>query len=173
MKTGTLLRRWSAALIAVLLMISLFAIPAFAEGETDPMETTAETTGETTDETTAETDGETEGETEKETEKETEAETGDEKDEKKGLSTGAIVGIVIGAVIVIAGVILCVKFREKLAKAFRVYKSECKKIVWLSWDQTKKNTLIVIVVLVIFAAVIIVLDYLLQGAFLGFFKLFK
>ena len=152
------MRKWSAALIAVLLMISLFAIPAFAEGEnTAESGTTAET------ETTAES--------------ETTAETGSgsntNEEEKKGLSTGAIVGIVIGAVVVIAGVILCIKFREKLAKAFRVYKSECKKIVWLSWDQTKKNTLIVIVVLVIVAAVIVVLDYLLQGAFLGFFKLFQ
>ena len=159
------MRRWSAALIAVLLMISLFAIPAFAEGEnTAESGTTAET------ETTA-------AETETTAESETTAETGSgsnkNEEEKKGLSTGAIVGIVIGAVVVIAGVILCIKFREKLAKAFRVYKSECKKIVWLSWDQTKKNTLIVIVVLVIVAAVIVVLDYLLQGAFLGFFKLFQ
>ena len=152
------MRKWSAALIAVLLMISLFAIPAFAEGET-----TAESDTTVESDTTAES--------------ETTAETGSgsnkNEEEKKGLSTGTIVGIVIGAVVVIAGVVLCIKFREKLAKAFRVYKSECKKIVWLSWDQTKKNTLVVIVVLVIVAAVIVVLDYLLQGAFLGFFKLFK
>ena len=62
---------------------------------------------------------------------------------------------------------------QTVSKWFRDFKSECKKIVWLSWDQTKKNTLIVIVVLVIVAAVIVVLDYLLQGAFLGFFKLFQ
>jgi len=35
MKTGTLFKKWTAALCAVLMMISLFAIPAFADEATD------------------------------------------------------------------------------------------------------------------------------------------
>jgi preprotein translocase SecE subunit len=35
MKTGTLFKKWTAALCAVLMMISLFAIPAFAEEATE------------------------------------------------------------------------------------------------------------------------------------------
>jgi len=165
MKTGTLLKRWALALVAVVLMISLFAMPVCAE----------ETSGEQSTETVTEgvTEGSTEGETEGSTEEETTGEASGNKDDKKsGLSVGQIVGICIAAVVVIAAVILGVKFRENIKKFLRVYKSECKKIVWLSWDQTKKNTLVVLVVLIACAAVICLLDYALQQGFLAFIGLF-
>ncbi|MBQ9131520.1 MAG: preprotein translocase subunit SecE [Clostridia bacterium] len=156
MKTGALLKRWAVAFLAVVLMISLFAMPVCAE----------ETTGETTAETTAETTGEVG------TEAETKADSSDSKNEKKGLDAGAIVGISIAAVLVIAIVVLGVKFRENIKKFLRVCKSETKKIVWLSWDQTKKNSLVVLIVLIVCAAVICLLDYALQQGFLAFIGLF-
>ena len=91
---------------------------------------------------------------------------------KKGLTTGAIVGIVIAAVVVVAAVILGIKFREKIKKFLRVYKSEAKKIVWLPWDQTRKSTLVVCVVLVVCAAVICLLDVGLSKGFIWFIELF-
>ncbi len=91
---------------------------------------------------------------------------------KKGLTTGAIVGIIIAAVVVVAAVVLGIKFREKIKKFLRVYKSESKKIVWLPWDQTKKSTLVVCVVLVICAAVICLLDVGLSKGFIWFIELF-
>ena len=169
MKTGTLLKRWALALVAVVLMISLFAMPVCAE------ETSGEQSTETVTEgvTEGSTEGNTEGETEGDTEEETTGEASGNKDDKKsGLTVGQIVGICIAAVVVIAAVILGVKFRENIKRFLRVYKSECKKIVWLSWDQTKKNTLVVLVVLIACAAVICLLDYALQQGFLAFIGLF-
>ena len=91
---------------------------------------------------------------------------------KKGLSTGTIVTIIVSAVIVLAAVVLCIVFREKVKKFLRVYRSEAKKIVWLPWNQTKKSTLVVVVVLVVCAAVICLLDAGLNKGFIEFIGLF-
>ena len=91
----------------------------------------------------------------------------------KKISTGTIVGIIIAVVAVAAAVILGIKFREKIKKFLRVYKSESKKIVWLPWDQTKKSTLVVCVVLIVCAAVICLLDVGLSKGFLAFIGLFS
>ena len=110
-----LLKKWMLALTAMLLVISLFAIPAFAdEGTTEP-------------------------------------------DAAEKFPMWAIWAIV-GGVLLIAAVVLCIIFREKVSKFLRVYKSEMKKIVWLPWDQTRKSTLVVLVVLAICATVICLLD---------------
>ena len=79
MKTGNLFKKWTAALVAVLMMVSLFAIPAFAAEEA--------------------------------------------AEEGNGINTGLIIGLIVGAVVLAIVVILCIKFREKLGKFFRVYKS--------------------------------------------------
>ncbi len=167
MKTGKLLTKWTAVLCAVLLMISLFAIPAFADttsasdtsNETTAEETTVETAANTTDnaETTKKDEAETTGTSN--TDKKDDA-----ANDNAGLSVSAIIWIVVGAVLVIAAVILGIKYREKIAKGLRVYKSEFKKVSWLSWEQTRKSTLVVVVVLIAFAAVICLLDIaLFQG----------
>ena len=115
-----LFNRTLALVCAVLMMISLFALPAFAhEGHDNE---------------------------------------GEEVVEEQGLSTAAIVWIVIGGVLVVAGVVLGIKYREKIAKALRVYKSEFKKVSWLSWKDTKKSSLVVLVVLAACALVICLLD---------------
>ena len=111
-----LFNRTLALVCAILMMISLFALPAFAhEGE-------------------------------------------DHDHAEEGLSTAAIVWIVIGGVVVVAGVVLGIKYREKIVKALRVYKSEFKKVSWLSWKDTKKSSLVVLVVLAACALVICLLD---------------
>ena len=115
-----LFNRTLALICAVLMMISLFALPAFAhEGHDHDHE---------------------------------------EEVVEEGLSTAAIVWIVIGGVLVVAGVVLGIKYREKIAKGLRVYKSEFKKVSWLSWKDTKKNSLIVLGLLVACALVICLLD---------------
>jgi preprotein translocase SecE subunit len=149
-------------------MISLFAVPVFADETTaaatdvatdvatetaTEAATTESTTAATTTGTTASTGG---------------SENGDKKDE--GLSTTAIIWIVVGAVIVIVLAVLGIKFRANIAKALRVYKSEFKKVSWLSWEQTRKSTLVVVVFLVAFALVIGLLD---MGLFNGFELLLK
>ena len=129
MKTGTLLTKWAAAFLAAMLMIFLFAIPAFAAEEA--------------------------------------------AEEGKGINTGLIIGLIVGAVVLAIAVVLCIKFREKIGKFFRVYKSEAKKIVWLPWNQTKKSTLVVLVVLIICAVAICLIDLALSKSFLKFVELFS
>jgi len=141
MKTGTLLKRWSAALVAIIMMISLFAIPAFAHE-----------------------DGTTDGTTEV-VENTTEA--------AKKLDTTTIVLLIIAGVIVVIGTILIVKYRVKVAKFFRALKSEVKKIVWLPWDQTRKNTWVVLVILILFAVAICAIDFGLQKGILAFLNNLK
>ena len=101
MNMKNLFNRTLALVCAVLMMISLFALPAFAHEDHDHDHA--------------------------------------EEAVQEGLSTAAIVWIVIGGVLVVAGVVLGIKYREKIAKALRVYKSEFKKVSWLSWKDTKKN----------------------------------
>lgn len=52
-----------------------------------------------------------------------------------------------------------VSFWEKVKRFFRSYRSEVKKIVWFSWDQTWKNTLVVLVIAIAIAAVVGLLDW--------------
>ncbi len=92
---------------------------------------------------------------------------GEESGSSGGLSTAALVWIIVGGVLLVVAVVLCIKFREKLAASLRVYKSEFKKVSWLSWDQTKKSTLVVLVVLIACAALICLVDLGLSKAFLA------
>ncbi|MBQ8213980.1 MAG: preprotein translocase subunit SecE [Clostridia bacterium] len=168
MKTGNLLKRWSAAIVALLLTVVLFAIPAFAEDTTD-VTTAEETTVEevTTEAATDEHDHDHEEETTGSA-----ASTENKTEEKKGMSTQTIITLCIFGVLIVAAVVLGIIFREKVGKFLRVYKSEAKKIVWLPWDQTKKSTLVVLVVLVVCALAICLLDFALGQGYLAFLKLF-
>ena len=117
-----LFNRTLALVCAVLMMISLFALPAFATDHAGHDHAQEEET------------------------------------HQEGLSTAAIVWIVIGGVLVVAGVVLGIKYRENIVKALRVYKSEFKKVSWLSWKDTKKSSLVVLGVLIACAVVICLLD---------------
>ena len=130
MKTGILFKKWAAVMVAALMMISLFAIPAFADEATNT-------------------------------------------ENAPKISTGLLIGLIIGAVVLVVAIILCIKFREKIGKFFRVYKSEAKKVVWLPWSQTKKSTLVVLVVLIAFAVAICLIDLALSRSFLKFVELFS
>ena len=129
-----LFNRTLALVCAILMMISLFALPAFAhEGEDhDHAEETTTTTGND--------------------------------------NTALIVWIIVGGVLVVAGVVLGIKYREKIVKALRVYKSEFKKVSWLSWKETKKSSLIVLGMLAACALVICLLDL---GLYEGMIALIK
>ena len=122
MNMKNLFNRTLALVCAVLMMISLFALPAFADDHAGHDHAT------------------------------------EEAEKTEGLTTAAIVWIVIGGVLVVAGVVLGIKYRENIVKALRVYKSEFKKVSWLSWKDTKKSSLVVLVVLAACALVICLLD---------------
>lgn len=172
------LNRTAIALIAVVLMLSVFSMTAFAEDllispapvaeeevnnvlmapagtdaaedSTAPEESKPAETDAAKEETknTAETDAETNVPT-----------TGENK-EKKSLSTGDIVSLAILGVVIIIAAIYCIKNREKVGKFFRSIKSEFKKIVWSPWNQVRKNTVVVVVVVVAIALIIGIADYI-------------
>ena len=163
--------RWSAVLCAVLLMISLFAIPVFAAEESTAATVAAtESASEPATESApaSEAESETASEAESETASESTASSGDNSSSNKkdeGLSITAIIWIAVGAIVLIVAVVLAIKFRANIAKGLRVYKSEFKKVSWLSWEQTRKSTFVVVVILVVFALVIGLID---MGLFEGF-----
>ena len=190
------LQKIAAIFLALAMLLSLTVLPAFAEDEEvegeGVMTLTAvdEGEGEVVADFSELFDDDAEGEAVEEKEDletdtdgaevtatgidaETEITTTAAEEESKGLSTNAIVWIVLGGVVLVAAVVLCIIFREKVGKFFRVYKSEIKKIVWLPWDQTKKSTLVVLVILIICAAAICLVDLGLSKGFLGFLKLFQ
>ena len=176
MKTGKLLTKWLAVLCAAMLMISLFAIPVFADETT----TAAETTSSPEDTTAAEEESSTAQEETTTAEGESTTAAGSSNNTTTNTpadNTALIVWIIVGAVVLIVAVVLCIKFREKIVKGLRVYKSEFKKVSWLSWEQTRKSTFVVVVVLLVFAAIICVLDIALFKGFDlildGFKGLFK
>ena len=174
-KTGTLLNRWLAVICSVVLLISLFAVPAFADGTTagDTNTTAAEdnSTSVGEDNSTTDEDGSTTAE-EGTTKEESTTPAGNNNSNNQnnapaGLSTEAIVWIVVGGIILIVAVVLCVKFRSKILKGLRVYKSEFKKVSWLSWEQTRKSSIVVVIVLLVCVAVICLLDYVLSTGLLA------
>jgi preprotein translocase SecE subunit len=139
------MKHWTIVLLVVLLTFSLFAIPAFAHDGHDH----------TTQEVVTDEHGHDAS-----------------VHASEGLSTGEMIGLIISGVVLLVLVVLGIKFREKVAKFFRVYKSESKKIVWLPWNQTLKSTYVVLVVMVICAVVICALDIGLNTGFRAFIDLF-
>ena len=65
------------------------------------------------------------------------------------------------------------KYREKTFKLLRSIKSECKKISWYSWKNTRKGTVVVIVCVIVLAIVILVLDLLFNAGILMLTDLFQ
>lgn len=55
------------------------------------------------------------------------------------------------------------KKKGRIKEAWRGFRSETKKIVWPTWKQVFKNTLVVLVIVVICAIVIALLDYAFSG----------
>ena len=65
------------------------------------------------------------------------------------------------------------KKKGRVREAWRGFKSDTKKIVWPSWKQVLKNTLIVLVVVIIFAVIIGALDYAFSGGIQALADLFN
>ena len=182
---NTKLRRTALVSLVVVLMLSVFAMTAFAEGEDLITSTNA---GESVDIATAPeadvsdlevgtavadeevkaedatkveasdaTDATTTGTV---TEEEHDHDHEEEATADEGFTTSDLVLLIIFGVAVIVCAILCIIKREKVGKFLRGLKSEFKKIVWSPWNQVKKNVIVVIVVVIVLAVVIGLLDFL-------------
>ena len=196
MLNSKLKRTSLALLLAVVLMLSLFPVAAFAledagaasEDEAGIVLDASQTTD--TDAADAETDAETNAETEAEASGDTAAdehdhdhdhdhedegtagEGEDTTEEEKGMSLGDIISLAVLGVVIILVVIYCLTHKEKVAKLFRGLKSELKKIVWTPWNQVRKNTVVVLVIIIATIIVIGVLDFLFSRGILALGKIF-
>ena len=61
---------------------------------------------------------------------------------------------------------------NRIAKFFRDYKSELKKITWSPFKSVKANTALVIVLVVVLSLAIALLDWVSSAAFFGIRSLF-
>ena len=194
----TKLRRTSLIALAVVLMLSVFSMTAFAEEEVVVATTegdmilispnpnaTEGMDGAIADTTAADVTEEVDGaeETVEETEeiKETEEIAGEGSSEgesvpttgttNKPLDMGTLISLIILGVVIVAVVVYCIVKREKVGKFFRGLKSEFKKIVWSPWEQVRKNTIVVVVIVVAVAILIGLLDTIFHEALVALGKL--
>ena len=162
-----------ALLVAAVLACSLFTVGVVAGEENTTAAT--ETTGEETtvgEETTAGEETTSGKEEESTTKKEEETTTAAEKnfweknfmlkDKPYWLKIATWALVILG---LIAGVVFCVIKREKVGEFLRALKSELKRIVWSSWKDTRKNTLVVLVVVIAITLVIYLFNLVLEMIF--------
>ena len=154
MKANKILVSLLTLVLTVALMFSLFSVSVFAEDASSS--TTGSSSSTTTDDDHAGHDHDHE----------------DEKDEKTNM-VETIISLSIVGVVAIAVAVYCIVKREKVAKFFRALKSEMKKIVWFSWKDTRKNSIVVIVAVVIIAAFIGLLDLAFKNGVDMLYKLFN
>ena len=175
-------RNLLALLLAVVFACSLFTVGVFAEEETTAAaeettvaeETTAEeTTGEATTEG-ATTEATTTEETTTKEETTTTEKNFWEKNFKRKNADGkevlywtkiAVWGLVIAGLI--AGGVFCIVKKEKVGEFLRALNSEKKRIVWSSWKETRKNTLVVLAVVAAITLVIFLFNMVLEKIFGG------
>ena len=189
---NTKLKRTSLALVlAVVLMLSLFPVAAYAledagsaaEDEAGIVLDASQSTENTEDDATADDatadDATADDATADDKTADTEADEHDHDhdtettgEEEKGLTLGDIISLAVLGVVIILVVIYCLTHKEKVGKIFRGIKSELKKIVWTPWNQVRKNTIVVLVIIVAAAIVIGVLDLLFSRGILTLGKIF-
>ena len=185
--TVTTKRSLIALLLSLVLVVSLFTVgisadTTEADGTTVSTDATTEAEGTTAAEGTTEAEGTTKAEETTEKEKTSKEESieasesvSESVEESESLSevesekqaaadarsdkakTLIINGIIIAAIIVIM-VVVAIKFRKKLGDFFRSVKSERKKIVWSSKENTRKSFLVVMVVAISIAILIGLID---------------
>ena len=152
MKANKILVSLLTLVLTVALMFSLFSVSVFAEDASSS--TTGSSSSTTTDDDHA---GHDHGDEEK----------------KEDNTVETIISLSIVGVVAIAVAIYCIVNKEKVGKFFRALKSEMHKIVWFSWKDTRKNSIVVIVAVVIIAAVIGLLDLAFKNGVDILYKLFN
>ena len=160
--TITTKRSIIALLLSLVLVVSLFTIGISAtESEaTSATETVTESASVSESTTASETESATVSESESKTESSTTSETAPETESAKVVETRKtlIINGVIIAVIILIIAIIVIKFHKKLGGFLRSVKSELKKIVWSSKENTRKGFLVVAIVAVVTALLLAVID---------------
>ena len=151
MKANKILVSLLTLVLTLALMFSLFSVSVFAEDASSSTNDSSSST--TTDDHDHDHDHD------------------DEKEETNIVET--IISLSIVGVVLIAVAVYCIVKREKVGKFFRALKSEMKKIVWFSWKDTRKSSIVVIVAVVLIAIVIGVLDYAFNNGIKLLYNLFN
>ena len=154
--TVTTKRSIVALLLSLVLVVSLFTLSISAT-DTDSASATEPIVDATTD---TESGTGTEKATEKATEAQTQSEAEILKQQQIDATTQTLIinGVIIGVIILIIAVV-AIKFRKRLGDFFRSVKSEMKKIVWSSKENTNKGFLVVAVVAIVVAVLIFIIDW--------------
>ena len=161
-----------AALLSLLVLASLFVVPAFAADAGSNDTTTTAAAGETTtaepeDDDTTTTGSSTETTTTKtETTTKNETTTGADDGKPTKNQIRGWINLGVGALILIVLAVLCIKFRKKLPGWFAALKSECGKITWCPKDKLKKTTIVVVIIILAITATILVLDLAFENGIL-------
>ena len=149
MLNSKLIRSALSLILVLVLVFSLGAVNAFADEAS-----------ETGVETEVVTDGATAAESETVADDGHDHDHEEEEEAKEGMTTFDIVSLAILGALIVAGVIYCLKNKEKVGKFLRSLKSEFKKISWSSWRDVRKNTIVVLIVVIAVAILIGVVDVL-------------
>ncbi len=105
-----------------------------------------------------------------ETEAVTESES--ERIEREETTTTLIINSAIIAGIIVIIAIVAIRFHKKLGAFLRSVKSELKKIVWTSKENTRKGFLVVAIVAIAFAVAIGLMDFAFQTGISSLAELF-
>ena len=149
MLNSKLIRSALSLILVLMLVFSLGAVNVFADEAS-----------ETEVETEVLTDGAVDDTAATEDEHDHDHDHEEEEEAKEGMTTFDIVSLAILGALIVAGVIYCLKNKEKVGKFLRSLKSEFKKISWSSWRDVRKNTLVVLIVVIAVAILIGVVDVL-------------
>ena len=180
----TMRRNLLALLLAVVFACSLFTVGAFAAEETTAAaeETTvaeevtteaateATTEGATTEEATTEAADDHEGHDHAEDEGKNFWQKNFMRKNAEGKEVLYVTKIVVWGLVIaglIAGVVFCIVKREIAVAYLRALNSEKKRIVWSSWKETRKNTLVVLAVVAAITLVIFLFNMVLEKIFGG------
>ena len=161
MKANKIMVSFLTLLLTVALMFSIFSVPVFAEegGSNQTQSTPTSSSSSTTTKAPVQTD-------------EHGHAVGDHDHDEENNLVETIVSLSIIGVIIVVIAIFCIIKREKVGKFLRSLKSEMKKIVWFSWKDTRKNSIVVIVAVIIIAAFIGILDLAFKNGVDLLYKLF-
>ena len=143
-----------ALLMSLVLVVSLFTIGISADETTTAAAETSAASENATSENTTKAEETTTGATTTTAATETGL-----TDAQKSLQKTLIINAIIVGVIIAILVIVGIKFRTKLGDFFRSVKSERKKIVWSSKENTKKSFWVVVVVAIAIALLLFIVDF--------------
>ena len=143
-----------ALLLALVLVVSLFTVSVFAADEKSSE--TVESS-EAVDDTNEKDEDEPDNKPNDDNKDEAETDAKDSKTAVEARNTLIINGVIIVCIFAVA-IALIIRFHKKLGEFLRSVKSELKKIVWSSKENTRKSFIVVIVVSVVIALGIFLMD---------------